>query len=184
MSSLVSTEVFEPYATALMSIAQSQNLVDRFGDDVAYLLNLIRESADLQEFLANPFVQVNDKKAVLKQITGDPVHPLVQNFLMVLVDRRRILFLEGICQQFQVRLRQLKQTVLAEVMAAVSLSETQRQAISQQVIALTGAHQVDLDVRIDPDLIGGVIIKVGSQVIDASLRGQLRRIGIRLTSAL
>jgi F-type H+-transporting ATPase subunit delta len=48
---------------------------------------------------------------------------------------------------------------------------------------MTNAHQVELDTKIDPDLIGGVIIKVGSQVVDASLRGQLRRIGLRLSSA-
>jgi F-type H+-transporting ATPase subunit delta len=48
---------------------------------------------------------------------------------------------------------------------------------------MTGAQQVELDTKLDPDLIGGVIIKVGSQVIDGSLRGQLRRIGLRLSSA-
>ncbi|HEY9668904.1 MAG TPA: ATP synthase F1 subunit delta, partial [Coleofasciculaceae cyanobacterium] len=92
------------------------------------------------------------------------------------------LFVEGIAKQYQSLLRQLKQTVLAEVTSAVELTEAQQQAVREKVMAMTSAHQVDLETKIDPDLIGGVIIKVGSQVIDASLRGQLRRLGLRLSS--
>jgi F-type H+-transporting ATPase subunit delta len=73
--------------------------------------------------------------------------------------------------------------VLAEVVSAVPLSEAQASAVKQKVIAMTNAREVELETRIDPDIIGGVIIKVGSQVIDASLRGQLRRLSLRLTSA-
>jgi F-type H+-transporting ATPase subunit delta len=77
-------------------------------------------------------------------------------------------------------LRQIQNTVLAEVTSAVELSDEQRDSIRQRVLAMTGASQVEFETRIDPDLIGGVIIKVGSQVIDASLRSQLRRITLRL----
>jgi F-type H+-transporting ATPase subunit delta len=79
-------------------------------------------------------------------------------------------------------LRQLNQTVLAEITSAVPLTETQQQAITEKVITLTKAVRVELATKIDSDLIGGVIIKVGSQVIDASLRGQLRRLSLRLSS--
>jgi F-type H+-transporting ATPase subunit delta len=108
----------------------------------------------------------------------------MMNFLLILVDRRRILFLEGICQKFQDILRKLNQTELAEVTSAVALSESQQQTIREKVMAMTSAREVELNNKIDPELIGGVIIKVGSQVIDASLRGQLRRIGIQLSSAI
>jgi F-type H+-transporting ATPase subunit delta len=81
-----------------------------------------------------------------------------------------------------VLLRQLNQTVLAEITSAVPLTEGQQQAITEKVITLTKAAKVELATKIDSDLIGGVIIKVGSQVIDASLRGQLRRLSLRLSS--
>lgn len=77
-------------------------------------------------------------------------------------------------------MRQLQKTVLAEVTSAVEISDEQRESIRHQVLAMTQASQVEFETRIDPDLIGGVIIKVGSQVIDASLRSQLRRITMRL----
>lgn len=181
--SLVSAEVLEPYAEALMSIAQSTDLIDRFGEDVSSLLNLLENSEDLQIFLGSPVVKEEDKKAVLRRISDDQLHPYIMNFLMLLVDRRRIRFLQGILKQFQTQLRELKQTVVAEVISAVELTDAQRQSVSEKVKAMTSANQVELDTKIDPDLIGGVIIKVGSQVIDASLRGQLRRIGISLSRA-
>lgn len=180
---LVGAQVLGPYAEALMSLAQSNNLTDRIGEDIAGLLNLLHESDELNQFLGNPIVKAEDKKAVLQRIGGEQFHPFTRNFLNLLVDRRRILFLEGICQQYQALLRKLKQTVLAEVTSVVELTEAQQQAVRDRVKAMTSANQVELDTKIDPDLIGGVIIKVGSQVVDASLRGQLRRIGIRLSSA-
>jgi F-type H+-transporting ATPase subunit delta len=90
--------------------------------------------------------------------------------------------LEGICKQYRVLLRDLNQTVLAEIVSAVELSDAQKESVRQKVVEMTSARQVELETHIDPDLIGGVIIKVGSQVIDASLRGQLRRISVRLMS--
>lgn len=178
--SLVTSEILEPYAQALMSLARSQNLADRIGDDARSLLEVLQNSADLNQFLANPFAKDDAKKAVLRQICGEEIHPYTRNFVLLLVDRRRILFLDGILKQYLTLLRELNQTVLAEVTAARELTEAQQQSAREKVQAITGARAVDLDIKIDPDLIGGVIIKVGSQIIDASLRGQLRRIGIRL----
>ena len=102
--------------------------------------------------------------------------------MLLLVDKRRIVFLEAVLQQYLALLRQLNQTVLAEVISAVPLSELQQQAVVEKVLAITNARQVEVQSKIDSELIGGVIIKVGSQVIDASLRGQLRRLSLRLTS--
>lgn len=179
----MNAQVVEPYASALMSLARSQDLAEQFGENVRSLLNLLQSSEQLRDFFANPFVKAEDKKAVLGQIVGESIHPYMRNFLMVLVDRRRILLLEPICQQYLALLRELNQTVLAEVTSAVELTETQQQAVREKVMAMTDAQQVELDSKIDPELIGGVIIKVGSQVIDASLRGQLRRLSLRLSSA-
>jgi F-type H+-transporting ATPase subunit delta len=181
MSDILTSEVLEPYAQALMSLGQSNNLVDRFGDDVNSILSTLNESSDLQQFIVNPLIKADAKKAVLQQVFGESVHPFTKNFLMLLVDRRRVMFLDGICKQYQVLLRKLKQTVLAEVTSTVDLSDDQKNAIRDRVKTMTGAHQVDLETKLDPELIGGVIIRVGSQVIDASLRGQLRRIGLSLT---
>lgn len=178
--SLMSSEIAEPYAQALMSLAQSDNLTDRFGEDIGGLRQLLRDSEDLRKVLASPLVKADAKKAILRQLVSEQVHPTTLNFLLLLVDRGRISFLDSICKQYQVLWRKLKQAVLAEVTSAVELTDAQKDAVRQKVISLLSVREVELETRVDPDLIAGVVIKVGSQVFDTSLRGQLRRIGLRL----
>lgn len=180
---VVTGEILERYAQALLAIAQDNNCLDAVGQDVNSILGVLKDSPDLREFLSSPIFKANAKKGVLNQVLGDSVHPFTKNFLLVLVDRRRIVLLEGICKQFQALLRKLNQTVLAEVTSVNELSDDQKRSLQEKVMAITGARSVELETQIDPDLIGGVIIKIGSQVIDASLRGQLRRISLRLGNA-
>jgi len=181
MSAIVG-EIVEPYAQALMSVAKSNNLTNEIGDNIRSLLELMENSEQLRKFLANPVIKQDDKKAVIGQIFREEMNPYLRNFTLLLVDRGRISFLEPIVKQYLALLRQLNKTVLAEVTSTVELNEGQRHHLSEKVKGMTGADHVEITTKIDPALIGGVIIKVGSQVIDASLRGQLRRIGIRLSA--
>lgn len=181
-SKIAADEIAGPYSQALLSLAQSKNLTEEFGEDARSLLGLLWENQDLQNFIGNPFIKGEDKKTLIRRILGESGNPYLRSFLLLLVDKRRIVFLEPVLQQYLALLRQLNQTVLAEVISAVPLSEAQQQAVVTKVLAITKAREVELQTKIDSELIGGVIIKVGSQVIDASLRGQLRRLSLSLTS--
>ena len=178
--SIATSEVAAPYAQALLSIAKSQGTVDELSQLAADLLNLLSESESLATFLGNPVAASEAKKGVLAQVLGDDANAQMKNFLMLLVDRGRIYLIEPILQQFQALVRELKQTVLAEVISAVELTDEQKETVRGKVKSMTQAESVELETRVDPDLIGGVIIQIGSQVLDASVRGQLRRIGLQL----
>ncbi|XTZ19531.1 MAG: ATP synthase F1 subunit delta [cyanobacterium endosymbiont of Rhopalodia fuxianensis] len=178
--SLISTAIAEPYAQALMSVALSHDLTDVFGKECRSLVALLEESPDLEAFIASPVLKEIDKKTVLGQIMGEGANCYLLNFLMLLIDKRRIIFLKKICQQYLTLLRKLTNTVLAEVISAKELSSEQRESVANKVEELTGAQGVEIKTRIDPELIGGVTIKVGSQVFDASLRGKLRRVSLSL----
>lgn len=178
--SAASAEIFEPYAEALMGIAQSQNLVDEFASNVAGLASSLEAAPELAQFLASPIYDNAGKKAVLRQAFENQVHPTITSFLMLLVDRQRIAFLPGIAGRFQDLVRQLRNTILAEVTSAIELNDGQKHAVIEKIKAMSGSPNIELQTRIDPELLGGVIIKVGSQVLDASVRGQLRRISVSL----
>lgn len=180
--STLSSEIAGPYAKALMSVAEDNNAVDQVGVEVADLLEVLDSSKELTDFLMSPLMSADAKKGVLRQLAEGNVSDFVLSFLLLLVDRGRVAFLKPILQQYQALLRELKQTALADVTSAVELSEDQQNAIRDRVQAMTGAHSVELSVRVDPSLLGGLVVKVGSQVIDASLRGQLRRIGLQLAT--
>jgi F-type H+-transporting ATPase subunit delta len=169
-----------PYAEALMSLAQSQNLTDEFGNNCADLLGMLDGSPELGQILSNPIVKVADKKIILGKVVGETIHPFMKNFLMILVERRRIGNLQAICHQYQAALRKLKGIILAEVTSAVALTDAQTQSIRDRVQGITSANSVEIVSKVDPDIIGGTIVKFGSQVIDSSLRAEIRRLGMSL----
>jgi F-type H+-transporting ATPase subunit delta len=179
MSSQVGSSFLNPYAEAMMSVAESQNLLDAFGADCKAIVQLLQDSPELEQYLGSPVVTTADKKAVLQKVLKD-INPVMMNVIFVLVDRNRINFLGGVCEQYQVLLRQLKGDVLAEVTSAVPLTDDQRGSIIDRVKKMAGANSVEIVSQIDESIIGGAIIKVGSQIIDSSLRTQLRRIGMSL----
>ncbi len=149
----VTAEVVEPYAQALMSVAKSHNLVERIGEDATAIRDTLKESQDLRLCLDSPIIQADKKKAVLRQVFGEAVHPFTLNFLMLLVDRRRIGFLDAICAQYQALQLEVNQAVLAEVTSAVELNDAQRDAVRQRVMAMTGAPRCGFwNCRFDPDL--------------------------------
>lgn len=183
MSSALTAEVVEPYAEALMSLAQANNVTEQIGEEIRSLLSFLENSPELKRFMENPLIKPEDKKTVIRQILGQETNNYFLNFLLLLVDRRRILFFKGIAEKYLELLRKLNNIVLADVTSAVELSEEQKQSVSEKIKQLTGAQGVELKTSVEQDLLGGVIIKVGSKVFDTSLRGQLRRISLSLTGA-
>lgn len=182
-SSIVATEIAEPYARALLSVTQEAGSTDAVNAAASELLTLLNESDELADFLASPLASPDAKKGVIRQVLGEDANPSLANFLQLLVDRGRAALLIQVLEQYKSLVREVNQTVLAEVTSAIKLSDSQKESIRQKVAAMTGANAVELNTEIDADLLGGVIIKVGSQIVDASLRGQLRRIGVQLGAA-
>jgi F-type H+-transporting ATPase subunit delta len=174
------SRTYEPYAQALLSLGQSNNLIDDFNNDAGLILETLSGSDELKVFFANPAISEETKRAVVDQVFGGKVNGTMQNFIKLLVDRQRADCLDGICQEFQAQVRKLKGAVLAQVTSTVPLNDAQLQGVRDRVASMTGAQQVQVETSIDPELLGGVIIKVGSQVIDASLKNQLRQISFKL----
>lgn len=179
-----SETIAEPYAEALLSLAEEQNLLERISDDVKLISATLASVDEWRRFLAVPLVKDEVKKTTLRQVFGENINPLTLNFLLLLVDRGRIVFLGAICRSFEKLMRAKYQIALAEVTSAVPLSESQQEQLRQKVQAMTQASRVELSLAVNPDLIGGVVFKVGSQVVDGSVRGQLRRLSNRLLASV
>ena len=178
--SIATSEVAAPYAQALLSIAKSKNSTDELNQTAGEFLNLLNESSDLSQFLANPIAEKEAKRGVINKVLGDGANQQMKNFMMLLVDKGRIALVQPILEEFRSLVREMNQTVLAEVISAVELTDEQKETVRQKVQGMTDAKSVELSTQVDSDLIGGVIVKIGSKVLDASIRGQLRRISLQL----
>jgi len=179
----INRKVAEPYAEALMALAKEQGAIEAIAANAETIASTVASSADLAQLLASPVMPAKFKKQVLQRVFPD-LHPLMQNFLSLLVDRGRIPFVTDICSHLRSLLRQQRNIALAEVTSAVPLNDIQKEQLRQKVLALTSASGVELELTVDPSLIGGVAIKIGSQIVDASIRGQLRRLSSRLLASV
>ena len=172
-----------PYAEALFGASQSAHLADSTGDDLKLILEFIEKPSDLKEFLANPLIAIKAKKNVLNKLFSDQISDQVLNFLYILADRRRIFLLSSITQYYFFLINKLHLVALAQVNTAFRLSQAQKQLLKDKLKDVTGSKQIELIEKIDPELIGGFVIKIGSKVIDMSLDGQLAQISFYLNGS-
>lgn len=169
-----------PYAEALLQVAESRKETDTVAEQARGLLALWNESSELRAAMGSPVLEPEAKKAALATLFADQLTPSVQNLLKLLADRQRIAVLDAVLIRFLELYRQLRGITLAQVTSATALSDEQREQLNAKVRAIAGTKDVEFDLKVDPALIGGFVVSMGSRVIDASLSGQVRRLGLAL----
>ena len=173
--SIVLNKVAEPYAEALLDLAKSTDSLKETTNDMNIVSQFLANSSDLKKFLGNPLVTKDAKKNVVKDILGEQISESTLKFLLLLVDRGRIEVLEQIAQKFLELSYKQESIEIAKVTSSIQLSAEQQQKIAEKLKAITGAKQIKLALKVDPELIGGFTIEVGSKMIDTSIRGQLNK---------
>lgn len=143
--------------------------------------DLLTESADLRNALGSPAVSPSRKRAVIDRFAAQLELPrMIRNFLLLLSDKRRIGALKEIVQAFDVILDERLGFVRADVRSAQEIDDTGRAEIAERLSRVTN-KKVRTNFTVDPDLIGGVVARVGSTVYDGSVRGQLAQLAKRFT---
>jgi F-type H+-transporting ATPase subunit delta len=139
-------------------------------------------SRELENALTTPAVPTGRKRAVVGRIAGVlQLSPIARNFLFVLIDHRRVSLLGAILHSFDLIMDERLGFARAEVSSPRELTEAQRGAINAQLEHVTG-KRIRMRFAVDPELIGGVVARIGSTVYDGSVRGQLQTLGQRLTT--
>ena len=172
-----------PYAEALFDLSHSAQLLEQTGKNLNLVREQIEKSSQLKTFLANPLFNAKVKKRVLSDLFLNQVSQHVLNFLHILVERRRIVLLDSIMRCYFDLVYNLQLVSFAEVSTAFPLTDLQRQAVQDKLKQMTGSSSIELVEHINPDLIGGLIIKIGSKVIDMSIYGQLNQMSAYLNKA-
>ena len=169
-----------PYAEALLQVAESRQETDTVADQVREILTLWQESSDLRAAMASPVLEPDSKKAALLALFKDQLTQSLENLIKLLADRQRVAVLDAVLERFLELYRDLRNVTLARVSSATPLTPEQQQQLNDKVKAIAGSKAVEFQLNVDPDLIGGFVVSMGSQVIDASLAGQVRRLGLAL----
>jgi F-type H+-transporting ATPase subunit delta len=193
-------KIANPYAEAFFQLGLSLYIKDDNPDifyklifDIQDLLKILSETPELESFLQNPLNSKESKKVVLEKALKNKISSNTMNFLNLLVDKKRIGYLESIGKKFLEKAYDFVCIKFVEVWSVIELTPKQQKALINKINDMLGpvftepyvqTANIQLTLRIDKKILGGLVIKIGSKVIDLSLRGELQRLGKELDIAV
>lgn len=167
------------YARALFLQAEEKGASVAVNDELRMLRRLIRDSSDLKAFLSHPLLPADKQQQVLTAIFGKRLNDVTSGFLGFLASRRRLRLLSGICEKFEGLFLESRNILRISIVSAFDMSREQVDAI-QKAMAKKYGKQIEADVTIDANLLGGFVIQVRDTVHDCSVRGKLNMLQLAL----
>ena len=164
------------YATALFELARDEKSVDAVSADLATFDAMLAESDDLKRLVRSPvFSADSQSKALAAVLDHAQIAGTAANFLKVLTANRRLFAVADVIRAFRALVAKFKGEATADVTVAEALSDTNLDTLKVALKSVTG-KDVTLNVKVDPSIIGGLVVKLGSRMVDSSLRTKLNSI--------
>ena len=168
------------YANALFELADEAKQLDSVAADLNQLRSMINVSADLRSVIGSPIIaRAEQSKAVLALSEAAKFGALTRNFLGVVADKRRLRALPNMIAAFLAELARRRGETNAEVVSAVALSADQLAKIGETLRGIVG-RKIAIEARVDQEILGGLIVKVGSRMFDSSVRTKLQRLQLAM----
>lgn len=174
-------EIAEVYARSLFEVAREHDALDRVHDELGEFAEALSEERNLQVFLFSPYFSSEEKKDGVRKIVSDADERLV-NFLELLAERHRMPALFRIKREFDSLWAEENKLLPVTVTSAVELDEGLVDEIGKRIEEQTG-RTVELSANVDPDLLGGLMVRVGNMVLDATVRNRLERLRKQVAKA-
>ncbi len=168
------------YAAALFDLADERRTLDEVAADLTQFRAMLQESADLTRLMRSPVLSRGEQGgavAIVAERAG--LSPLTRDFLAVVARNRRLFAVPAMIGAYLAKLAERRGEVTAEITAAQQLTDAQFAALSDQLRRAVG-RKVSVDIRVDPGLIGGMVVKVGSRMVDGSLTSKLQRLQLAM----
>ena len=172
------------YAGALFELALENKATDAVKADLEQFDAMIGGSADLTRLVRSPVFGVGEQlKAVSAILDKAGIKGLAANFLRVITTNRRLFAVRDMIRAYRALVARHKGEVTAEVTVAEALNDKNLDALKSALKTVTGGKDIDLDVKIEPAIIGGLVVKLGSRMVDSSLRTKLNAIKFAMKEA-
>jgi F-type H+-transporting ATPase subunit delta len=172
--------VAERYALSLFELAREEGSIDTVESELNQFQGLIDENADFRRLVESPaFTSAEQLSAMAAIVSAVGASALTANFLKVIATNRRLFVLPGIVRSFRAKAAEHRGEVDASVISAHALSDTQRRELAEALGQFAG-KTVTMHESVDPSILGGLIVKIGSRQIDTSLRTKLNSLKLAL----
>jgi F-type H+-transporting ATPase subunit delta len=167
-------EIAEVYARALFEVAKERDILDEIHDDLGAFATALEENRELAVFFFSPYFSSEEKKDGLKRaVTG--ADPIFMNFLEALLERHRMPVIFRMRTRFEQLWDEEKKLLPVEITSSVQLDKAIVQSIGERIGEQTG-QKVELSSKVDPEILGGLVVRVGNFVLDASIRNRLNQL--------
>ncbi len=170
--------VSRSYAETLFALAERSEGLDAFGTGISTVAVLLDEDPQFRLFLVTPRIADRDKKAVLRKAFGDDLPKSLVNFLLITIDKRRQRLLRDIAAQFHALVDEHMGREHVEVTLARPVDEETKELVADRLSSMLGKEAIP-HVRVDPGIMGGIIVRTGDTIYDGSVRRRLE--GMRRT---
>ncbi len=181
MNTGTAIRIADIYAQSLLDLASQSQAVETVAADLDALSALVRQNADFPAFLASPYFTEQTRQDLVRGVFAGRLHRLTLNFLSVMIDHDRGGFLPEIVDRFQQLHRKYQGYQTVKVTVAQTMSQEQTEKLARDVAEALNA-KIDLDVNVDPSIVGGVIIRFGEKMLDNSVKGRLTRLMGRIAN--
>lgn len=171
--------IAEKYAVALLQVAQEQKTVDAIASEIQTIQKVVESQADLKATLEHPRVKAHEKLESLKRSLGKKLSTTMENFLLLLIMKKRIKHLKVVADHYERLCYELKGKAIARVLTAMPLTGMQKDTLTHKLSEMFGMT-VEVKEEVKPNLIGGMMVYLGDQRMDGSVLGQLERMKQRL----
>jgi F-type H+-transporting ATPase subunit delta len=169
------------YAHALFSLAQESSTTEQVAADLKNFMDLVASSDDLQRFVKSPvFTAEEQVKALSAVLLKAGIAGTAANFLKLVATKRRLFAVADMVRDFNTLWDFKKGVSRAEVTVAEPLKDDHIAALKEKLAQLSGGKTIELSVKVDPSLLGGLVVKLGSRMVDASLKTKLNSIRTRM----
>ena len=169
------------YASALFELAEEQNVTRQVGDDLKTFMRMLESSADLKALCRNPVFTSEQQLGAISQLLGKAgIGGIAASFLQLLASKRRLFAVGDMIRAFESLVDHKDGVVKAEVTVPAALSDANKSAVLEALKGVTSAKSIALQEKIDPSIVGGLIVKIGSKMVDASLRTKLNSIKLAM----
>ncbi len=173
---MINNAIARRYAKALVQLGSENNVIERFSEELRSVENLIASNAEMRAAFGNPAFTADQKKQIMKELVSKlSCSELVANFLLLLVDKNRVVFLSQIVQTYEKLADEQSGVIRPVITSAFALDDVQVDAIKTALEQKTGKKIIP-QVTVDPSLIGGVVTQIGDIAYDSSVKTQLARI--------
>ena len=170
-----STETSERYSRALFEVAKESGEIDKIEQDIINFQFLLNSSVEIKNFIHNPTLNKDNQNNVLNLLAEKlNFSKNLKNFMFLLIEKRRIFFVEKIIDSFVKLCSQKRGELKASLISSKELSKAEIEVISKDLSSLMGST-IKFDYKVDKNLIGGLKLQLGSFMIDTSIKNKLKK---------